>query len=110
MKNKLTLVLENPLSSDDVLKVLLNHFSVNVKDDNIHLKTLTAVTTTEKSIKLNQKELLVLNYLKKGFIYSEIAPEMEMTIDGVRYYTKQIYKKLGVNNARQAILAVENLQ
>lgn len=52
---------------------------------------------------LNKKQIIVLEYLAEGYKYTEIAEKMNMTVDGVRFYTKKIYKKLGVNSARQAI-------
>lgn len=52
---------------------------------------------------LNKKQIIVLEYLAEGYKYTEIAAKMDMTVDGVRFYVKAIYKKLNVDNAIKAI-------
>lgn len=52
---------------------------------------------------LGKKGLLVLNYLSQGLTYAEIAAKLEITVDGVRYYVKKLYKVLGVSNSVQAV-------
>lgn len=64
---------------------------------------LYLVNSKSAKVTLSAKEQIVLDYLKKGLKYGQIATKMDITVDGVRYYVKRIYKKLGVNNARQAI-------
>ena len=44
----------------------------------------------------------VLALLSKGYSYERIADELGISIDGVRYYMKKIFKELGVNNGRAA--------
>lgn len=57
----------------------------------------------QKSIQLKEKEHIIVDYITKGMTYKEISDELGMSIDGVRYYIKRIYKKMGVHNSRQAI-------
>ncbi|MBK8347233.1 MAG: response regulator transcription factor [Saprospiraceae bacterium] len=45
----------------------------------------------------------VLSFLSKGMKYEEIAENMEVSINVVRYYIKQIYKILEVDNKGGAI-------
>lgn len=52
---------------------------------------------------LGKKGLLVLNYLSEGLTYLEIANKLDITVDGVRYYIKKIYKVLRVSNSAEAV-------
>lgn len=53
--------------------------------------------------KIGRKGLLVLELLNKGATYKTIAEKTAISIDGVRYYVKKIFKELQVNNARSAV-------
>jgi len=50
------------------------------------------------NIKLSEKESEVLKNLVDGLSYKLIADQMNISINGVRYYVKNIYKKLQVNS------------
>jgi DNA-binding CsgD family transcriptional regulator len=52
----------------------------------------------------------ILQLLAEGKTYEEIADITQITIDGVRYYIKKIYKVLEVKNARAAIHAYQELK
>jgi DNA-binding CsgD family transcriptional regulator len=52
----------------------------------------------------------ILQLLAEGKTYEEIADITQITIDGVRYYIKKIYKVLEVKNARAAINAYQELK
>jgi DNA-binding NarL/FixJ family response regulator len=52
---------------------------------------------------LNSVEFNVLKLLSDGKDYKEIAQETEMSLDGVRYYIKRIYKALNVHSKGEAI-------
>ena len=54
---------------------------------------------------LNPKEYQVLKLLAEGWSYKLIATKAELTIDGVRYYIKRIYRALEVNSKGEAIHA-----
>ncbi|MEM1119857.1 MAG: response regulator transcription factor [Bacteroidota bacterium] len=55
------------------------------------------------SIKLRDKEYIIVKALVDGLSYEEVAEQVGMTIDGVRYHIKKIYKKLEVNSKAQVI-------
>lgn len=48
--------------------------------------------------KLNEKERLVMQMLQEGHEYSTIARHLGITVDGVRYYIKSLYRKLQVRS------------
>lgn len=52
---------------------------------------------------LSKRSLLVLQMLADGYNYKTIASKLEMTIDGVRFHIKQIYRTLNVQSAAQAV-------
>lgn len=51
----------------------------------------------------SQRELRVIRDLIDGKSYKEIAASNFMTIDGVRYYVRSIYPKLGVSSRDQLV-------
>lgn len=53
--------------------------------------------------KLKDKEFAIVRGLVDGLSYQDVAGIMEITIDGVRYHIKNIYKKLQVNSKAQVI-------
>ncbi len=48
--------------------------------------------------KLNDKEQVIMQMLKEGHDYNTIARHIGMTVDGVRYYVKTLYRKLQVKS------------
>lgn len=52
---------------------------------------------------LGEKGILVLKLLSEGLTYKEIAEKSAISLDGVRFYIKKIFKKLNVNNSREAV-------
>ncbi|MFN8279423.1 MAG: response regulator transcription factor [Saprospiraceae bacterium] len=52
---------------------------------------------------LTEREIEILNFLKKGLSYKMIAEECNLSIDTIRTHIKKIYKKLQVNSATEAI-------
>ena len=52
---------------------------------------------------LNKKEKRVAALLNEGRSYRDIAQELGVTINGARYYVKNIYKKLNINNRGELI-------
>lgn len=51
----------------------------------------------------NTKRVKVANLIQKGYSYQDIADELGMSIDSVRYYIKGIYKHLGVKSRAKAM-------
>lgn len=52
---------------------------------------------------LNEKEKHVLSLLTQGLSYKMIAAEMNITIDGVRFYIRRIYEALHVHSMTEAV-------
>jgi LuxR family transcriptional regulator, maltose regulon positive regulatory protein len=52
---------------------------------------------------LSERELEVLHLMARGLKYEEIAAELVITLNTVRFHVKHIYGKLNVNNRTQAI-------
>ncbi len=52
---------------------------------------------------LTERELEVLRLMAGGLKYEEIAGRLVITVNTVRFYVKEIYSKLGVNNRTQAV-------
>ncbi|MDX2281666.1 MAG: response regulator [Saprospiraceae bacterium] len=65
-------------------------------------------TSSPTSDLLSPKELQILKIFAAGESYEEAAEMLSMTIDGIRYHVKNIYKKLHVNNKIDAIRALKD--
>jgi DNA-binding NarL/FixJ family response regulator len=52
---------------------------------------------------LSEREYEVLEALRAGFSYKEIARKLDIALDTVRNHIRKIYQKLNVNSARAAI-------
>ena len=52
---------------------------------------------------LGKKGQDVIRLLAKGYSYQEIADELDVSINGVRYYIKKSFKALNVDNGRDAV-------
>lgn len=52
---------------------------------------------------LTKRNLQVLQMLADGYNYKTISAKLDMTIDGVRFHIKQIYRVLNVQSAAQAV-------
>lgn len=57
----------------------------------------------EKRRDFGKMGLEILDLLANGYRYSEVATELEIPIDTVRYYVKKIFNVLEVNNGREAV-------
>jgi LuxR family maltose regulon positive regulatory protein len=58
---------------------------------------------------LTEREMDVIRLMADGHKYQEIAARLFITLNTVRFYVKQIYSKLSVNNRTQAIEAAHKL-
>lgn len=58
---------------------------------------------TTADSKLSQRNLVVLKLLSEGWNYKTIAEKVGITLDGVRFHIKQIYRALNVQSAPQAV-------
>jgi DNA-binding NarL/FixJ family response regulator len=52
---------------------------------------------------LTEKNLQVLHLLAEGWNYKTIADRMSISVDGVRYHIKEVYRALGVQSVAQAV-------
>jgi ATP/maltotriose-dependent transcriptional regulator MalT len=59
---------------------------------------------------LTPRELNVLQLLARGLSNQEVAAELILSVGTVKFYTGQIYGKLGVNSRTQAIVHARELQ
>ena len=57
----------------------------------------------QKTAKLKPQSKKILRLLKRGYSYQEIADELQISINVVRYYIKDLYRALGVKNKLAAI-------
>lgn len=56
-----------------------------------------------------KRELQILRLLADGSTNNEIASELVLSLETIKWYNKQIYSKLGVNSRVQAISQAEKL-
>lgn len=52
---------------------------------------------------LSPREREVLDYLSRGYLYKEIAAELELSYDTVHTYVRRIYEKLQVHSRTEAV-------
>ena len=55
------------------------------------------------NIELSEAEINILKLLAEGFSYKGISKEVFLSVDGVRYHIRNIYKKLEVSNKSEAV-------
>lgn len=56
-----------------------------------------------EELQLSERELEVLQYLATGMSYQEIARKQFLSVHGVRYHIRNIYRKLEVHNRSEAV-------
>ncbi|HRH59214.1 MAG TPA: helix-turn-helix transcriptional regulator [Chitinophagaceae bacterium] len=59
--------------------------------------------TSQRFYNLTQREKDILFCLTQGYSYKMIGNQLNISIDTVRFYIKQVYLKLQVNSAPEAI-------
>ena len=52
---------------------------------------------------LHQKEIEILNLISEGLSNREISKRLYLSAETVKWYNKQMFKKLGVNSRTQAV-------
>jgi DNA-binding NarL/FixJ family response regulator len=67
-----------------------------------HFITRTDALPNEDVV-ITDKENIIMHLLKEGHTYDEIAKRIGLSINGVRYYIKSIYKKLQVKSRGELI-------
>jgi DNA-binding NarL/FixJ family response regulator len=61
----------------------------------------------EKKNKLSRREQQLIELLKKGYNRKNIALTLELKTETINSYFKNLYRKLNVNSAAQALRKVE---
>jgi predicted ATPase/DNA-binding CsgD family transcriptional regulator len=56
---------------------------------------------------LTKRELEILRLIEEGFTNREIAQQLVLSLETIKWYNKQIYSKLGVHNRTQAVAAAK---
>ena len=56
-----------------------------------------------EDVNLSQREVQILQLLARGFSYKMIAAEIKVSMDTVRFHIKNIYDKLHVHSAPEAV-------
>ncbi|MEX0646277.1 MAG: response regulator transcription factor [Balneolaceae bacterium] len=67
------------------------------------ISSLQAKSQSSKEYRLNDREKEILQLLGEGKSYSAIAKKIFLSVDGVGYHIRNIYRKLQVNGKSQAI-------
>jgi DNA-binding NarL/FixJ family response regulator len=67
------------------------------------LQMVPGKQTKTEEFNLSSQEKRVLEYLVKGYSYKMIAPELDISVDTVRFHIKKIYDKLHVHSATEAV-------
>ena len=58
---------------------------------------------------LTTREIEVLQFLAAGLSYAEVADNMFLSLNTIKWYVKKIYRKLGVNRRTHAIAKARQL-
>ena len=64
---------------------------------------------TDKPVKLSKQQTLMLELLAQGYKNAEISEMTGLSIPTIKSHTSLAYKKLGVNNAMDAVLKAKEL-
>lgn len=62
-----------------------------------------ARTPANEITNLSKRETQILRFLVNGYSYKMIAPELNISVDTVRFHIKKIYDKLHVHSATEAV-------
>jgi DNA-binding NarL/FixJ family response regulator len=60
-----------------------------------------AISPSSEFQNLSEREALIIQLLKEGASYQEISNQVGITLNGVRYYIKNIYRKLQIKSKRE---------
>lgn len=66
------------------------------------------ISSSSEQLTLTEKESQVIKLLVEGFPYKKIAEELNISLNGVRYYIKNIYKKLHVHSKAEILAQYKN--
>lgn len=69
----------------------------------IDLFSTLSVTPVKNTLPITSREIEILTLLSKGFLYKEIADQLDITTGTVKQHIHKIYDKLQVSNRTEAI-------
>lgn len=102
-----------------VMAEMLNAYSKVQQDSNSSsgfyvkqlLRTMNDTREVDQSLKeiLTEQEFKILLLIKDRLMNKEIAERLNITVDTVKFHIKNIYKKLEVNNRKQALEIAKQL-
>lgn len=67
------------------------------------ISTFHQPVPSDKENQLNEQELKILEQLAKGKSYAAIGKTVFLSVDGVRYHIRNIYRKLQVHSRSEAV-------
>lgn len=90
---------------------LISSFKVQQQSKaNIHSNLDHTIKTPKQSVEsLKDKEIHILKLLEKGLSNKEVARNLNVSVDTVKWYLKTIYNKLGVSRRAQAVIEAQKL-
>jgi predicted ATPase/DNA-binding CsgD family transcriptional regulator len=92
---------------DTAAKALLEEY-----DGSVNIEIVPAVRQVVQSLSepLTERELEILRLVSDGLSNREIADQLVLAVSTVKWYTNQMYGKLGVNSRTQALARARELQ
>lgn len=106
---QITFILQDTSIKGDTIAEALNSKFVILKvtDESFLIvnakQNLNHHSPPQQLLLFKEKEKLVIEELAKGMTYEQVAENLGISINGVRFYVKKIYRLLGVKNAREAV-------
>ena len=96
-----------------ILPFLLSSFNKLEKIDKIqstenNFKIMNFDNVKDR-FKLTEREIEVISLVVKGYTYRAIAEELNITDNTVKFHSKNIYSKIGVNSKMKLIEELENI-
>lgn len=67
------------------------------------IRTFHQTSANDNEAGLNEREIEILEQLAKGKSYAKIGNTVYLSVDGVRYHIRNIYRKLEVNSRTEAV-------
>ncbi len=96
--------LEKKVSPDELITAIRDAWQGGSPiTPNIARKVIQSFHHGDSEEQLTDRELEILEKLATGVSYNAIGKEIYLSIDGVRYHIRNIYRKLQVNSRSEAI-------
>ncbi len=103
-----TLLLENDQLMDELISLLKQKFDVLTTDNQKDKLVLLAKSQRNRKSSIEKhglsvRQVQIMNFLAEGLTYNQMSDQIGISVDGVRFHIKQIYRGLDVTNSREAI-------